>query len=213
MLDNLSISASLDAGGPSAAAPAAAATASARAMQQARERAVLACAMDCLGLAILVVDVKGKPVAASAAAHACGTLAAAMRAHAPALARRARGHHGKVGVPVEATDGAKYWLVASTIPATWDALVVIQAIDASGPDRLDPGLVANLCGLTRCEAEIACLVADGLVPKAIARRLDISLATVKTHLHRLFRKTGTRGQADIARRVCRLPAGSGVENG
>jgi DNA-binding CsgD family transcriptional regulator len=50
------------------------------------------------------------------------------------------------------------------------------------------------------------MVADGLVPKAIARRLDVSLATVKTHLHRLFRKTGTRGQADIARRVSRLPA-------
>jgi DNA-binding CsgD family transcriptional regulator len=162
--------------------------------------------MDCLGMAVLVVDGKGRPVAASAAAHASGAIAGAMREHAPALARRARAQGRRVGMPVEAADGTRHWLVAATIPASWDALVVIQAIDASGPDRLDPGLVADLCGLTRSEAEIACMVADGMVPKAIARRLDVSLATVKTHLHRLFRKTGTRGQADIARRVSRLPA-------
>lgn len=201
MLDNLSIRASADAEGLSAI-PAVAAT------RQSRERSILACAMDCLGMAVLVVDAKGRPVAASAAAHASGAIAGAMREHAPALARRARALERRVGMPVEAADGTRHWLVASTIPASWDALVVIQAIDASGPDRLDPGLVADLCGLTRSEAEIACMVADGLVPKAIARRLDVSLATVKTHLHRLFRKTGSRGQADVARRVSRLPAAS-----
>ncbi|MBM3628520.1 MAG: helix-turn-helix transcriptional regulator [Alphaproteobacteria bacterium] len=201
MLDNLSIRANAEADAP-AALPAAATAAS----RQSRERSILACAMDCLGMAVLVVDGKGRPVAASAAAHACGAVAAAMREHAPALVRRARGQQRKVGVPVEAADGARYWLVASTIPASWDALVVIQAIDASGPDRLDPGLVADLCGLTRSEAEVACMVAGGMVPKAIARRLDVSVATVKTHLHRVFRKTGARGQADIARRVSRLPA-------
>lgn len=204
MLDNLSIRASTDADGQSAI-PAVAMTPATR---QARERSILACAMDCLGMAVLVVDGKGRPVAASATAHASGAIAGAMREHAPALARRARAQDRKVGMPVEAADGTRHWLVASTIPASWDSLVVIQAIDASGPNRLDPGLVADLCGLTRSEAEIACMVADGLVPKAIARRLDVSLATVKTHLHRLFRKTGTRGQADIARRVSRLPAAS-----
>ena len=200
MLDNLSIRADADG---QATIPAIASTPATR---QARERSILACAMDCLGMAVLVVDGKGSPVAASAAAHASGAIAGAMREHAPALARRARAQGRRVGMPVEAADGTRHWLVAATIPASWDALVVIQAIDASGPDRLDPGLVADLCGLTRSEAEIACMVADGMVPKAIARRLDVSLATVKTHLHRLFRKTGTRGQADIARRVSRLPA-------
>lgn len=203
MLDNAATPDILDAA--SRPAPGAG-TVTQQAMRQARERAVLACAMDSLGLAVLVVDGRGRPVAASAAAHARGAVAAAMRERAPALARRACIQQRKVGMPVTSADGSRHWLVASTIPASWDELVVIQAIDASGPERLDPVLVADLCGLTPSEAEIACMVADGLVPKAIARRLDVSLATIKTHLHRLFRKTGTRGQADIARRVCRLPA-------
>ncbi len=203
MLDNQAIRDNLDADCRNPAGPGAT---SAQAMRQARERAVLACAMDSLGLAVIVVDGRGRPAAMSAAAHARGAVAAAMREHAPALARRARDRQGKVGLPVTAFDGSRHWLVASIVPASWDDLVVIRAIDASGPEKLDPALVADLCGLTRSEAEIACLVADGLVPKAIARRLDVSLATVKTHLHRLFRKTGTRGQADIVRRLCRLPA-------
>jgi DNA-binding CsgD family transcriptional regulator len=38
----------------------------------------------------------------------------------------------------------------------------------------------------------------------MAIRLGISLATVKTHLHRGFRKTGARGQADLVRRIARI---------
>ena len=56
MLDNLSIRADADG---QATIPAIASTPATR---QARERSILACAMDCLGMAVLVVDGKGRPV-------------------------------------------------------------------------------------------------------------------------------------------------------
>jgi DNA-binding CsgD family transcriptional regulator len=56
-------------------------------------------------------------------------------------------------------------------------------------------------GLTRAEAAVAVeiLETDGL--QAVADRLDISLATARTHLAHLFDKTGTHRQAELVRLV------------
>jgi DNA-binding NarL/FixJ family response regulator len=40
--------------------------------------------------------------------------------------------------------------------------------------------------------------------RAVAEHLGLSQATVKTHLHHLFRKTGTRRQSDLVKRVVGL---------
>ena len=54
-------------------------------------------------------------------------------------------------------------------------------------------------GLTTREAEVIGLVAAGLDNRGVARRLGVSESTVKSHLHRAYRKTGIerRGQAVI----------------
>ena len=44
--------------------------------------------------------------------------------------------------------------------------------------------------------------------KAIAESLGISQATVKTHLHHLFQKTGTRRQADLVKLVMAMTQGA-----
>jgi DNA-binding NarL/FixJ family response regulator len=51
--------------------------------------------------------------------------------------------------------------------------------------------------LTERELEILCLVADGLSNKQIARRLCLSLYTVKNHVHNVLQKlqVGDRYQA------------------
>lgn len=46
--------------------------------------------------------------------------------------------------------------------------------------------------LTPREAEVLAAIAEGLSNKEIARRLDISLHTVKFHVESLFRKLGAR---------------------
>ncbi len=50
-------------------------------------------------------------------------------------------------------------------------------------------------GLTRREAEILALIAQGLSNAEIATRLFVSEATVKTHVNHVFAKTGARDRA------------------
>lgn len=54
-------------------------------------------------------------------------------------------------------------------------------------------------GLTRREAEVLALVAEGLSNPEIARRLSIAPATVKTHINNLFAKTAVRDRAQAVR--------------
>lgn len=55
----------------------------------------------------------------------------------------------------------------------------------------------RLAGLTPREREIAWLLRDGADNKTIARRLDLGLPTVKTHLINLFRKVGAGNRTEL----------------
>lgn len=54
-------------------------------------------------------------------------------------------------------------------------------------------------GLTAREGEVLTLIAEGLGNAHIARRLDISTATVKTHINNLFAKAGLHDRAQAVR--------------
>jgi DNA-binding NarL/FixJ family response regulator len=58
-----------------------------------------------------------------------------------------------------------------------------------------PGLVPHL---TRREAQVLRLVAEGWSNRDIARALSIQLSTVKNHVHRVFAKLGIRNRAEAA---------------
>jgi DNA-binding NarL/FixJ family response regulator len=54
-------------------------------------------------------------------------------------------------------------------------------------------------GLTAREVEVLALLASGLSNTEIAQRLYLSNATVKTHINRIFAKTGARDRAQAVR--------------
>jgi DNA-binding CsgD family transcriptional regulator len=84
---------------------------------------------------------------------------------------------------------------------TEGALVAILVME---PECVaDPGAqqLRQQFGLTPAEAGIACEVVKGLGLKECAGRIGISQATARTHLHRVFEKTGTKRQAQLVRKV------------
>ena len=77
------------------------------------------------------------------------------------------------------------------------AAVLLLVRDPAGTSPLTGSLLIGLFGLTGAEARVATalLAADG--PREVAAQLGIGLSTVRTHLHRLYDKTGTRRQAEL----------------
>lgn len=66
---------------------------------------------------------------------------------------------------------------------------------ADSPDRF-----ANI-SLSPREREVASLLLDGLTYQEIGERLFISLATVKTHVDRIYKKTGAGNKMELAKLI------------
>ncbi|MBP2017195.1 DNA-binding CsgD family transcriptional regulator [Symbiobacterium terraclitae] len=66
-----------------------------------------------------------------------------------------------------------------------------------------PEVVAHhLMGLlSRRELEVAQLALSGLPSREVARRLYVTVNTVKTHIRHILRKTGTSSRSDLIRRL------------
>jgi DNA-binding CsgD family transcriptional regulator len=66
------------------------------------------------------------------------------------------------------------------------------------------GVVAKAYKLTPTELRILLAILDGGGARGVAEALGIAVTTVKTHLGRVFEKTGTSRQADLVRLVAGL---------
>jgi DNA-binding NarL/FixJ family response regulator len=65
-------------------------------------------------------------------------------------------------------------------------------------------------GLTAAEARLASMLMGGLALAQIASRLGVSRNTLRSQLHHIFRKTGTRRQAElVSRLLANGPEGTG----
>ena len=115
------------------------------------------------------------------------------------------------GVAVPLTDASDERWFAHVLPLTsgrrQQAGNIYYAVAAvfirkTAPNALSPlEGIAKLYKLTASEVRVfdAVLKANGV--KAIAELLGLSQATVKTHLHNLFRKTDTSRQSELVKLV------------
>ncbi|CAN5439494.1 hypothetical protein BH11PSE4_BH11PSE4_36900 [soil metagenome] len=79
-----------------------------------------------------------------------------------------------------------------------DVAVMLFAIDHDSRRSIPLDRIMDAYGLTRAEARIAIVAASGSTVPEAARALGLSPNTIKTHLRRVFEKTATGGQAELA---------------
>jgi len=114
-----------------------------------------------------------------------------------------------VAVPFARSDGEQY--VGHVLPLTSGARQVAGNVHSAAaalflrkpeldvPSSLE--VLAKLYRLTPSEVRVLhAIVEDGSIP-SVAEVLGISQATVKTHLHHLFQKTGTNSQSELVKLV------------
>jgi DNA-binding NarL/FixJ family response regulator len=120
----------------------------------------------------------------------------------PALRAGASGYLTKdasaeeIEAAIRAVHGGKTWLD----PVAQARLV--SALNEDVPDILVQSS-ALPDGLTRREAEVLALIGEGLSNHEIGERLVLGQATVKTHVNRVFAKTGVRDRAQAVRYAMR----------
>jgi len=97
-----------------------------------------------------------------------------------------------------------------------DAVVCPQHLERAlfnliaGGSRLNPTRPQSIYELTPREHQLTALVAQGLANKEIAGRLNLSLQTVKNHVHSILQKTQLKSRAMLAQLVESQPSGSGA---
>ena len=196
--------------------------------RKAAEAATLAATLDGLSAGVILIDANGRIVDANTAGHEMlsasdvlrtvgGRLAAGNRQSEQALsaAIAAAGcpddTMGRMGiaVPLMARDGARY--VGHVLPmasgARRDGSIRLSAVAAVFVRKAEfeapsaPEVIARHFGLTPTELRVLLAIVEIGGVSETAKALGIGEATVKTHLHRLFHKTGAKRQADLVKLV------------
>lgn len=83
------------------------------------------------------------------------------------------------------------------------------SLSISDPCGVDSGrlqTIAELYGLTRAETRLAQQLMLGATVEEAAGALYVSIATIRSHLSSLLRKTGARRQAQLVRLLSAVPA-------
>jgi len=87
-------------------------------------------------------------------------------------------------------------------PASWMAVLC----DPECAPQFDLALIAADLGVSAREAEVAAHLCHGLAPAEIARRMRISINTVRSHVKAVYGKTGTHSRVALIRRIATSPA-------
>ncbi len=192
-------------------------------------------ALDCLSEGVVLADSTARIVFANRAAEAMleradgigvevSGLCAASSAQTTALHRlialsARRGNVAEAGgsLQLERPSGRRP-LSVTVAPmrreTAWCSMAPPMAIvfvaDPEQDGVLSQSRLRALYGMTGTEAAVAGLISKGTGVKAAARKLGIAPSTVRTHLHRVFKKTETKRQAELAHLVNQVASLSGT---
>ncbi|MCY4645666.1 MAG: helix-turn-helix transcriptional regulator [Gammaproteobacteria bacterium] len=89
------------------------------------------------------------------------------------------------------------------------AALVLVAEAARRQTVIGPDLLAAHLGLTRAEARVAVMLAEGKSVRDIAESTGRGTSTIRTHVQRMFRKLGIARQTDLVRLVLSISAAPG----
>lgn len=94
-----------------------------------------------------------------------------------------------------------------------DAAVMLFIVDPANRGGVSPELIRDAFDLTAAEARVAIAVSSGLGIPEVAHQFSLSPNTIKTHLRRVFAKTGTASQVELTRLITSIAliSGSGLE--
>jgi DNA-binding CsgD family transcriptional regulator len=185
--------------------------------------------LDCFSIAVLLVGADRGIVHANLAARAMlqdhdiirsmrGRLALPNPQATVALANAIRragvetygfGPRG-VAVPARRRDGSPAVVHVLPLPpqrgpsGAVPRIVAAVVASAPRPPQVPAAALASLFELTPAETRVLELIVEGRAPAEIGCRLGVSAATVRTHLQRVFDKTGSSRQADLVRLVACL---------
>lgn len=111
-----------------------------------------------------------------------------------------------IGVPVRDADGKAFVVHVMPLRGTEiranlsvRAVAALFVAPASTPPQLPSAALTLLYDLTPSEVRIVEMISSGRTSAEISNDLGVAPSTVKTHLLRIFDKTGTKRQADLIR--------------
>ncbi|MFL5333833.1 MAG: helix-turn-helix transcriptional regulator [Geminicoccaceae bacterium] len=193
-------------------------------------RAGCLAALDRLPLAVLLLDGAGRVVHVSQAAELLllagdglalrdGRLVAGSPGESERLRRLTAACAD--GVPLARHPGGQMAISRPSCGRPWSVRVTPLPAAAAGAtgERFaamvqvrEPGAVASvsgnhlmeLYGLTGAEARVATTLLEVDSLRELATELKVKIATVRTHLHRLFDKTGTKRQVELVQLLTTL---------
>lgn len=179
--------------------------------------------LDRLSVGLLVLDRRARILFANSAARCYGAEDGPLIMRRARLGARSAAHTQRLSALVQTVlsgspersmtiaqaDGPPLTLVVSSIghqdPDQFsarnmrDAAVLVTIVNLTGEIAVPAARVMNSFGLTAAEAKIALALASGASVPEAAATLGLSTNTVKTHLRKVFAKTGTSRQAELAR--------------